>query len=74
MPAYTEPEIRELCKRLMSLKTEEDLQPVLKQLRKALREHVRLARNSLEAQAAVLQSLEGACKQHHQKRKAPPAK
>jgi hypothetical protein len=55
MPAHTESRIFELVSEALAATTEEDVDRVLPELRSALREHIRLAKESLEAQVVVLQ-------------------
>jgi hypothetical protein len=55
MPAHTESRILELVSEALAATTEEDVDRVLPELRSALREHIRLAKESLEAQVVVLQ-------------------
>jgi hypothetical protein len=43
---------------LLSLKDEAEVDAVLLELREALREHIRLARHSLEAQVVALSALQ----------------
>ena len=58
MTAKTESRIQELCHKLLFLKTDRELESTLTELRSALREHIRLARNSLEEQTTTLFLLE----------------
>lgn len=58
MTAETESRVQELCHKLLSLKTDPELESTLTELRTALREHIRLARNSLEEQTTTLFLLE----------------
>lgn len=58
MTAETESRVQELCHKLLSLKTDGELESLLTELRSALREHIRLARNSLEEQTTNLFLLE----------------
>ena len=58
MKAETESRVQELCHKLLSLKTDAELESTLAELRGALREHIRLARNSLEEQTTTLFLLE----------------
>ena len=55
MPAHTESRIFEFVSEALAATTEEDVDRVLPELRSALREHIRLAKESLEAQVVVLQ-------------------
>jgi hypothetical protein len=58
MPAETDARVHGLCTKLLSLKNEAEVDALLLELREALREHIRLARNSLEAQVAALSALQ----------------
>lgn len=58
MTAETESRVQKLCHKLLSLKTDTELESTLTELRSALREHIRLARNSLEEQTTTLFLLE----------------
>jgi hypothetical protein len=60
MPHYTEAKIQRLCTEAISAKSEEDIERIVKELRSALEEHVRLAKESLKAQAASLALLDSA--------------
>jgi hypothetical protein len=55
MPAYTEARIRELVSAALAASTKADIDKILPDLRTALREHIRLAKESLEAQVVALQ-------------------
>jgi hypothetical protein len=46
--------IEALCHRIRTVKNEAEAEQVLSELREALREHIRLAKTSLETQAAIL--------------------
>lgn len=54
MPAHTETQIRELVNAALAASTEADIDRILPELRTALHEHIRLAKESLEAQVVVL--------------------
>ena len=47
MPLHTEARIQELCKEALAAKTAAELERVLPELRAALEEHTRLAKESL---------------------------
>ena len=55
MPAHTEARIRELLSAVLAASTEADVDRVLPELRTALHEHIRLAKESLEAHVVMLQ-------------------
>jgi len=63
VPIHTDARIRELCNDLGSVKTDADIERLLSELREALREHILLARNSLEARMAVVSAIERYAKQ-----------
>jgi hypothetical protein len=54
----TDTRVQGLCTKLLSLKDEAEVDAVLLELREALREHIRLARHSLEAQVVALSALQ----------------
>jgi hypothetical protein len=58
MPAETDARVHGLCTKLLSLKDEAEVDAVLLELREALREHIRLARHSLEAKLQHYQRCE----------------
>jgi hypothetical protein len=58
MPRYTQARIRELCKELQGVKSDNAIEEILAELRELLREHVKLARTSLEGQLASLSTIE----------------
>jgi hypothetical protein len=58
MPASTETRIQEVCKRILGAKTMNEVEPLISELREALREHIQLARISLEAQAETISALQ----------------
>jgi hypothetical protein len=47
---YTEVRIRNLCTEAIAAKTPDDIERIVTELRAALEEHVRLAKDSLEGQ------------------------
>jgi hypothetical protein len=57
VPRFTEERIKRLCGEAITAKTQEDLDCVIKELRTALEEHIRLAKESLECSAIALPSL-----------------
>ncbi len=58
MPQHTEARIQQLCREVIAAKTEADVQRILPELRSALQEHIRLAKDSLEAQASTVSLLD----------------
>ena len=58
MTAETESRVQQLCRKLLSLNTDAELESIMNELRSTLREHVRQARNSLEEQTTTLFLLE----------------
>jgi hypothetical protein len=56
--AYTEARVKRLCEKVRVSKNETELRLVVKELRVALREHLRFAKETLEAQASVISVLE----------------
>ena len=54
MPHFTESRIQQLCSEAITVKTKEDVERVLGELRSALEEHIRLAKLSLAAQASAI--------------------
>jgi hypothetical protein len=56
MPAHTDARIRELVSAALAASTEADVDRVLPELRTALHEHIRLAKESLEARIVILPS------------------
>jgi hypothetical protein len=47
MPRYTDRQIRELCAQVVKAQSEEELERAVQELRLAIKEHVRLAKDSL---------------------------
>lgn len=60
MTPHTEARIHQLCKEALAACTTEDLDHIILELRSALEEHIRLAKDSLGAQARALSVLESA--------------
>ena len=58
MPRFTDARIKWLCEQVTMADTEEDLEVALEELRQALQEHVRLAKQSLSAQAGAVNVLD----------------
>ena len=54
MPRYTDDQIRELCAKVAKVDTEEELNHVAQELRSAIKEHVREARDSLSVKMDLL--------------------
>ena len=59
MPAYTEARIHLLCKKVLDAHGQAEVEETIKQLRAAIEEHIRLASESLSAQASVISVLSG---------------
>jgi hypothetical protein len=57
MPRFTECRIQQLCTAALEVRTSEDVEHVVHELRCALEEHIRLAKDSLENQVATLSTL-----------------
>jgi hypothetical protein len=60
VPAHTEARIQQLCTEALAAKTLADVDRILPELRSALEEQVRLAKESLETQIATITSLDAA--------------
>ena len=60
VPAHTEARIQQLCTEALAANELADVDRILPELRSALEEHVRLAKESLEAQVATITSLDAA--------------
>ncbi len=58
MPAYTEARIKQLCLEALAAETVADIDRVLAELRAALDEHIRLAKDSLETYARNIALIE----------------
>jgi hypothetical protein len=58
MPQYTEARIRELCQKAVAAKTSDEVERIFLELREALREHIHLAKTSLESQAKTMATLD----------------
>ena len=58
MPAHTEARLRQLCSELLSSKTDAEIDVILPELRSALEEHIRLAKESLELQVSYIAASE----------------
>jgi hypothetical protein len=60
VPPHTEARIQQLCTEALAAKTLADVDRILPELRSALEEHIRLAKESLETQVAAITSLDAA--------------
>ena len=60
MQPHTEARIQQLCSEALAAKTLADVDRILPELRSALEEHIRLAKESLETQVAAITSLDAA--------------
>jgi hypothetical protein len=54
MPLHTEARIRQLSAVALEAKTPADVERIVRELRAALEEHIRLAKDSLEGQASTI--------------------
>jgi hypothetical protein len=59
MPAHTEVRVQQLCTEALAAKTQADVDRIIPELRAALEEHVRLAKDSLRLQASTVALLNG---------------
>jgi RNA binding exosome subunit len=57
MPRATEARIQKLCNKAIEAKSKDDVERVITELRSALEEHIRLAKQSLSAQASAISVL-----------------
>jgi hypothetical protein len=57
VPAHTEARIRQLCIDALAAKTEKDAERIIPELRAVLREHIRLAKDSLGSQLSTITAL-----------------
>jgi hypothetical protein len=57
VPQYTETRIQQLCTQAIAVKTSEEVERVIAELRSALELHIRLAKESLETQASTISAL-----------------
>jgi hypothetical protein len=58
MPAHTEARIQQLCTEAIAAKTQADVDRIIPELRLAIEEHIRLAKESLEAQISGITALD----------------
>ena len=58
MPRYTEEKIKRLCSKAVAAKNENEFKEVIGDLRSALSEHVRMAKDSLQAHGKMLMAHE----------------
>jgi hypothetical protein len=54
MPQYTEARIQQLCSQILQTENSQETDRVIAELRSALEEHIRLAKESLAAKASTL--------------------
>ena len=57
MPAYTEAHIKQLCTEALTAKTQADIDRIIPELRSALEEHIKLAKESLEGQLTAITTI-----------------
>jgi hypothetical protein len=60
MPRFTDDRIRWLCSQSIACKTQEEIEQVITELRQALQEHIRLARENLTIQATTVRLITSA--------------
>jgi hypothetical protein len=70
VPRFTDDRVRQLCSQAIACKTQADIEKVIKELRDALGEHIRLARENLKIQATTIRLITSA-KQHGKNGKPP---
>jgi hypothetical protein len=58
VPAHTEARIHQLCSEAIVAQTQSDVDRIVTELRAALEEHVRLAKQSLEGQITSITALD----------------
>jgi hypothetical protein len=58
MPRYTEEQIKSLCAKAVATKTDREFKAAISDLRSALAEHVRLAKDSLQTRGTMLMALD----------------
>lgn len=58
MPQHTEAKIHQLCTEALAAQTQSDVERIIPELRAALEEHVRLAKESLEGQLGSISALD----------------
>jgi len=58
MPADTAVRVQQLCREVLAATTEADVERILPELRVALKEHIRWAKDSLELQAVTIALLD----------------
>ncbi len=58
VPQFTEGRIQQLCSQAIAVKNSEEIESVVGELRSALEQHIRLAKESLESQASAITALE----------------
>lgn len=58
VPRATDLRVRRLCKEILAATTKAEVERILPELRSALREHIRLAKDSLELQAKAIALLD----------------
>ena len=58
MPPETDLRLQRLCKEILAATTKEEVQRIVPELRAALEEHIRLAKDSLELQSKAIALLD----------------
>ena len=67
MPADTATRLQQLCREVLAAKTSADTERIIQELRAALQEHIRLAKDSLGAQASAIALLDELASKDSQK-------
>ena len=67
MPADTATRLQQLCREVLAVKTSADTERIIQELRAALQEHIRLAKDSLGAQASAIALLDELASKDSQK-------
>lgn len=60
MPAHTEARIHQLCTEALAAQSQADVNRIIPELRSALEEHIRLAKESLTVHASSIAALDAA--------------
>jgi len=67
VPADTAMRLQQLCREVLAAKTSADTERIIPELRAALEEHIRLAKDSLGAQASAIALLDELASRDSQK-------
>jgi hypothetical protein len=69
VPRETDLRVQQLCKEILAAATKAEVERILPELRAALEEHIRLAKDSLELQASIIAVLDELASKHPQQPK-----